>query len=284
MDLTADAINVLLTRLDKSAVGLALQDGREAVIIPAGHKVEMVNPLTPILSNRIAATVLMHDQASFIAYINRYKTEATQLFAEPGFLSGGTAKMQAVMDYHRAAANGTGEKTDKDSKSTNANYTAHVANFVPRYSEAWTRWQAATKEPMEQAELAEFIEENRADIVDPSAAQMLDIVRTFKVKKDSEYDSLTYQADGAVKLHYSERVQQQGSTLFPEKLAIGIPVYFRGEVFKVGVFARFKLGGGKVRFQLKLDRDDVIEDEAFKAMIETVTGAVGIGAYLGRRA
>jgi hypothetical protein len=283
MDLTAEAIQSVLQRLDSTPKGVDLQDGRQGVIIPAGHKLEMIAPITPVLPGRVAATVLVHDQASFIAYINRYKTEATQLFAEPGFLSGGSAKMQAILDYHRAAANG--EMKDKDNKKvTQANHTAHVANFVPRYSEAWTRWQAATKEPMEQAELAEFIEENRADIVDPSAAQMLDIVRTFKVKKDSEYDSLTYQADGAVKLHYSERVQQQGSTLFPEKLAIGIPVYFRGEVFKVGVFARFKLGGGKVRFQLKLDRDDVIEDEAFKAMIETVTGAVGIGAYLGRRA
>jgi hypothetical protein len=283
MDLTAEAIQTVLQRLDSTPKGVDLQDGRQGVIIPAGHKLEMIAPTTPVLPGRVHATVLMHDQASFIAYINRYKTEATQLFAEPGFLSGGTAKMQAVLDYHRAAANG--EMKDKDNKKvTQANHTAHVANFVPRYSEAWTRWQAATKEPMEQAELAEFIEENRADIVDPSAAQMLDIVRTFKVKKDSEYDSLTYQADGAVKLHYSERVQQQGSTLFPEKLAIGIPVYFRGEVFKVGVFARFKLGGGKVRFQLKLDRDDVIEDEAFKAMIEKVSEAVGIGAYLGRRA
>lgn len=280
MDLTAEALDALLNRLDSTPKKVELQDGRQGFVIPEGHKLETIPATTPVLPGRIAASVLVHDQASFIAYINRYKTEATQLFAEPGFLAGGSAKMQAVLDYHRAS-NGAGDSRDK--KATNANYTAHIANFVPRYSEAWTRWQAASKEPMEQAELAEFIEENRADIVDPSAAQMLDIVRTFKVKKDSEYDSLTYQPDGAVKLHYSERVQQQGSTIFPEKLHIGIPVYFRGEVFKVGVFTRFKLGGGKLRFQLKLDRDDIIEDEAFKAMIETVGEKVGVVPYLGRR-
>jgi hypothetical protein len=283
MDLTAEAIQSVLQRLDSTPKGVDLQDGRQGVIIPAGHKLEMIAPITPVLPGRVAATVLVHDQASFIAYINRYKTEATQLFAEPGFLSGGSAKMQAILDYHRAATNG--EMKDKDNKKvTQANHTAHVANFVPRYSDAWMRWQAASKQPMEQAELAEFIEENRADIDTPSAAEMLDIVRSFKVKKDTEYDSVTYQPDGGVKLHYSEKVQQQGSTVFPEKLHIGIPVYFRGDAFKIGVFTRFKLGGGKLKFQLKLDRDDLVEDVAFGDMIAKVSEAVGIGAYLGRRA
>lgn len=275
MDLTAEALDALLNRLDSTPKKVELQDGRQGFVIPEGHKLETIAATTPVLPGRIAASVLVHDQASFIAYINRYKTEATQLFAEPGFLAGGSAKMQAVIDYHRAS-NG-------DKKATQANYTAHVANFIPRYSEAWTRWQAASKQPMEQAEFAEFIEEVRADIIAPSAAEMLDIVRTFKVKKDSEYDSLTYQSDGSVKLHYSERVQQQGSTIFPEKIEIGIPVYFRGDAFRIGVFTRFDLKGGKLKFKLKIDRDDVIEDEAFKSMTAAVGEAVGIVPYLGRR-
>lgn len=244
-----------------------LPDGGKLVVIPQGYRAERVDPAMPA---RIKQAVTLHDLDSFITYVNRFKSGATQVFAEPGFLAGGQAKVVAVLDYHEP------EKAD---------HGQHVATYLPRYSEQWQRWQKACAAGLfKQAQFAEFVEEVRADIVDPDAARLLDIVRTFKASKRVEFDSVVYQPNGDVKLAYDERTEQKGSSgVLPEQMTLGIPVYFRGTGYKVPVFVRYRVEGGAVGFGLKIDRADVIEDAAFGELTAAVKEQTAIGVYLGRR-
>ena len=66
-------------------------------------------------------------------------------------------------------------------------------------------------------------------------------------------------------------------------MTLGIPVYFRGTMYAVPVFVRYRVGNGAVEFQLKLDRADVIEDAAFAELTTEIASACGIEVYLGRR-
>lgn len=243
-----------------------LPDGGKLVIVPDGYKAERVEPLMPAL---IRQAITMHDRDSFVVYVKRFATPATQIFAEPGFLSGGQAKIVAVIDYHEPAK---------------ADHGRHVVTYAPRHSEQWTRWTQACSSPFKQAQFAEFIEEVRADIVEPDAARLLDIVRTFKASKRTEFDSVVYQPNGDVKLGYEERTEQKGSSgTLPEQMKLGIPVYFRGAPYAVSVFVRYRVDNGAVVFVLKLDRSDVIEEAAFSELTAAVHEATGIGVYLGRR-
>lgn len=243
-----------------------LPDGGKLVIVPEGYRAERVEPAMPA---RIKQSVTMHDRDSFIAYVNRFKSTATQIFAEPGFLAGGQAKIQAVLDYH---------------EPERADHGQHVASYLPRYSEQWGRWQKACAGLFKQAQFAEFVEEVRADIVDPDAARLLDIVRTFKASKRVEFDSVVYQPNGDVKLGYEERTEQKGSSgSLPETMTLGIPIYFRGTGYKVPVFVRYRVESGAVHFGLKIDRADVIEDAAFGELTSAVKEATCIDVYLGRR-
>ena len=272
--MTEEKTNILQTALDavaKAAPTHTAPDGSLVVIVPQGYKAEKLPPLDVPLT-RIKQGVKLHDKDSFVAYVNRFKRPATQIFAEPGFLSGGQAGMNAVIDYH--------------ADTNAADYGVHTATYTPRYSEQWTRWQNACKQPMKQAEFAEFIEEVRADIREPDAANLLDIVRTFKASKRTEFDSVVYQPNGDVKLAYDERTEQKGSSgVLPETMKLGIPVYFRGTPYVVPVLVRYRVGAsaGGVAFALKLDRADVIEDTAFSELTAAVADATGIGVYLGHR-
>lgn len=245
-------------------------DGGIVALVPHGTQQVAFDPIDKPLP-RIDQDVTMHDRDSFASYVNRYKSDKTRLFAEPGFLAGGSgAHITASLDYHLP---------DKPERC------AHDAFYRPRYSDQWKRWNAACAQPMKQAEFAEFIEETRADIRDPDAAKLLDIVRTFKANKKVEFDSVAYQPNGDVKLYYDEKTLQQGASgILPEAMKLGIPVYFRGTVFAVPVFVRYKVGSGAVMFQLKMDRPDVIEDEAFGELVEAIAKATEIEVYLGRRA
>jgi uncharacterized protein YfdQ (DUF2303 family) len=242
-------------------------NGGFAVIVPEKTTKIDIPPLEQPLT-RIRQHAQMHDLTSFIDYVNRFKVDGTtQIFAEPGFIAGGTGCIKAVLDYHQPST---------------PDRLTHIATYAPRYSTPWQVWTGANG-TMRQADFAEFIEENRADINEPSAAQLLDLVRMFKASRKVEFDSLTHTSDGSTMLSYSDKVDQQGkSGPMPEIMKLGIPVFFRGQPFLVPVFVRFKLGNGAVAFSLKIDRADVIEDEAFKSLLTTIETATGIKPYLGR--
>lgn len=262
---TSNEIETAINAVASRAPAHDLPDGRKLVIVPDGYRSEFVEPAMP---SRVRQCITMHDRDSFTAYVNRFKSPATQIFAEPGFIGGGQAKFVAVIDYHAP---------DK------ADHGQHIATFAPRYSEPWRRWQAICAQPLKQAEFAEFIEEVRDDIVEPDAARLLDIVRTFKASKRVEFDSLTYQPNGDVKLCYDERTEQKGSSgPLPEVMQLGIPIYFKGSAYKVPVLIRYRVEQG-VKFALKIDRAELIEDTAFSEMTAAVSEATSIGVYLGRR-
>ncbi len=270
--MTTNIIDNLATALAAGAQKAPAHDmpaGGTALIVPQGYRVEKLPPLEDPIPARIYQGVTLHDRDSFVAYVNRYKSEATRIFAEPGFLAGGQARVVGVLDYH---------------KPQTADYGKHTATYSPRYSDQWQRWQRACAQTMKQAEFAEFIEEVRADIVDPDAAKLLDIVRTFKASKKVEFDSVVYQPNGDVKLTYDERTEQKGTSgSLPEQMKIGIPVYFRGSAYAVNVLVRYKVANGAVAFALKIDRGDLIEDTAFGELTKAIGEATGIDCYLGRR-
>lgn len=241
-------------------------DGGKIVVLPDGFATHKVEPLEEPLT-RIKQSVHLHDADSAVAYINRYKTDATQLFAEPGFIAeSGRAVIYAIFDYHAPG---------------NPDRLAHKAVYMPRYSDQWNIWKQPRK--LSQLEFCEFIEENRGDIVAPEAASLLDMVRQFKSSKKTEYQSVVYQPNGEIKLAYSE-LEDKGpmSTAMPQQLDVGIPVYFRGQNYSVPILVRYRVANGGVQFELKPDRLDLIEDHAFNELSASVGEATGVQLYLGR--
>lgn len=240
-------------------------DGSTTYTLPEATRDIKVPPLNPV---RIEQIVTFHDEASFVDYVNKFQGVTTMIFAEPAFVRGDNqSRILAAIDYH-------GPENPQSIK--------HKVLFAPRASEQWIRWNAANGRVFTQPEFAEFIEEVRRDIHDPNAATLLDIVRAFKANKSVEFDSLTYQPDSSVLLNYSEKVNQTGrSGPLPQVMTLGIPVFFRGAPFQVPVFVRFRLTGGSVKFELKLDRPDVILDTAFGEIVDRIAEATGVTALLG---
>jgi uncharacterized protein YfdQ (DUF2303 family) len=253
-------------------------DGGKIIVYPQGFQVREIDPLDEPLI-RIEEHVTLHDLDSFIAYVNKFRLAgdggaATEIFGEPGFINGSRARIVAKIDYHTPSSPA---------------HLKHSVLYEPRYSEQWMRWHNICKEPVGQAQLAEFFEEASRDIQEPSAANLMDIIRFFKASKAVQYDSAQYTNDGSIKINYSEEVMQQNrmkghspDLMLPEKIKIAIPVYFRDASYAMGVFIRFNVHGGKVIFTLKLDRPDIIEDDAFEHLIEKVKSETAIEPFLGK--
>lgn len=267
-DVTKDALTTAFD-MGSSAVGkvIDLPGGIKGVDVAPGHRVQTFDPPWPELE-RIAGTPVFHDAGSFSSYVNTFKSSDTAIFAEPGFLASSTTNVTAVLDYHGHAT------------AHLPNHCAHVATYHPRYADQWSVWSVARS--FTQVDFAEFLEENARDIVEPAAAQMLDLVRTFKANRKQAFNSIVYQHDGSVSLGYEDRASD-GSTAMPDKIIVGVPVFFMGAAYRLGVFVRYKVGNGGVMFSLKPDRPDIIEADAFEDIRTAVTKDTGIQTYLGSR-
>lgn len=262
MDLTREVIQTIVS-LGQSSRAQVIDGpaGEKHVVIPDGFKATRIDDGEKTLF-RIKQAPTFGEAASFIDYVNRFKTARTVMFAttEP------KARIQAVIDFH-----GPSEP----------DYCAHVAHYHPAYSEEWDRWTTAPGMP--QTAFAEFVEENRRDIVKPDAALLLDIITKFKASRKQDYDSVVYQADGTVSIAWSEKTENAGrpGVAVPTELELGIPVFFKGPRYRVPVFMRYRLDAGKLTFSLKVDRADYIETDAFDAIVASVREATGVPLYIG---
>lgn len=278
--MTAEAVAMIMNTAANHRAPVDTPDGGHIIVVPEKFTAHKVPPLEPPLTH-IKQLVTLHTPQAVIDYVNAYKTSATRIFAEPGFLNAdGKARVGIAFDYHHANVPIV-ESTETTPPAPDR--VAHKAVYTPRYSEAWERWvEACAGKVFTQGEFAEFIEETRQDIVEPAAATLLDVVRMFKASKKQDFDSFMHEQSGSVKLHFSSEVQQQGSVTLPEMMKIGIPVYYRTDRVEMDVFIRFRLVGGKVVFFMKLDRPDRVEEHAFDTLTAGIRDATDVPLHNGR--
>lgn len=252
-----------------------LQDsiGREYLILPAigpgGAVVSTaleLKPRNPLLPDHINARVAMDDMASFIAYVNTYDDGHRIIFARGNALV-------AKLDWHK------GGPIDTNKPSVNA----HTAKWTIAYSEQWKRWSGIDGRWLDQKMLAEFLEENMGDVLEPSGANLLEMISNVTSKRKVEFTQSLRLADGTGKLEYKET--ETGTTTemrVPTEIAIGIPVFFGDQTAdRVRLFLRYDVDGGKLKFMLKMHRAAMILDAALRDRAEQVHAATSVVVMMG---
>jgi len=269
MELDDKTIETLIALGARQSPLIPAPDGSQVAIVPEGYRAEHIKPLDRKLT-RMIQKVALYDLSSFVSYVNQFKLPGTRIFGVPSHLGNGNAGFIAVIDYHPS--------------HETPGYCENRATFTLKHSEQWTRWTRA--QPMPQVAFAEFIEENRKDVVAPDVAVLLDIVTKFRASRKQDYDSVVYQPNGDVTVAWSEKTENAGKpgVAVPTELGLGIPVYFKGELYSVPVLMRYRLADGKLMFMIKVDRPDYIEQAAFDATAKQIAEATGIEPYIGAMA
>lgn len=263
--------NALLTTTstitEAVAIGAALADAKLAgadgkmpyVVIPADYKVVDLERLLPAPTRKRAKVTLAQTGAFIDYYLKHRVGSQSQIYSttEP-------PRFVAVLDDHGEFAPGWRE---------------HLAYYNCTLAAEWETWVKANKKPMTQTDFAQFIEDNLPDIVDPVAAEMLEISRTLEAKKKVNFASGVRLSNGGVQFTYEEEVQgtaQKGNLSVPEIFGIGIPVFHGGPRYKVEARLRYRIGdGGALSMWYDLVRPHkIIEDAALEVWqeIEQQTG------------
>jgi uncharacterized protein YfdQ (DUF2303 family) len=196
------------------------------------------------------------DAESLVRYVNRHAVDGTEVYAHIK-----SSKVIAVIDSHERAGGDPG-------------WQKHKVSLDLEHSNAWLAWVAADGKLVDQAEFADFLDDRYLDVIDPDAARMIDIARTFQAKTKVEFESSIREASGDVTLNFTEdtaaKAGQKGDIEIPSRIQLALRPYIGGPIYSIWASFRYRLRGGSVSLGFKLERPELILEAAFADIVTEI--------------
>lgn len=252
-------------------------DNVRRVALPPGWKLEERDDEKLLgAPRRKRARVTLLDAPSFIDYIKRHGslTDST-IWCETDYKKG-DVDFKAIINDHGA---------DDDKPA----WRDHTATFSPEFSEEWKRWSGSNEKTFGQAEFANFIDNNLKDIVStdgegfPTGAQMLEMAISFEAKQDMRFKSAIRLQSGGVQMQFVQDDDKQTVEKMQmfDRFAIGIPVFWNGDAYRIEARLRYRVRDGKLTFWYELIRQDKTLEAATKTVIDMIREKTGSPFFFG---
>lgn len=240
-----------------------------AAIVPNGATVEMLHPgderdreragLAPV---RPSGNPYFFDTDSFVRYILKHGNDASEIYAD-------TQKqlIVAVLDWH-----------DEE-----PGWGVHRATLKFRPDPDWIAWEKIDRRPMSQQEFAEFLEDQRWDIVTPSAAAVMEACSNLEVTTSAAFSSRTRLSDGTTAFSYSED-QRTGQVKVPQAITLKLYPFSGSEPYEVHARIRTSIKDQKLTFKVLIDRPHKVVETAMETEINKISEAVlslGVSVFNG---
>lgn len=221
-------------------------------------------------------SVQIHEVNSFIDVCKRYGSLAA-------------CNIYLDVDYAKQHIVATAIFNDHADGDGAAGWRDHRAIFRPTLSEEWKRWNLHNKIEMTQIKLANFLEDNIADIVPgdklPSGSDVLTFVTKLEETRKVKYGSAINLQNGMVQIEFIEEGDSatKGRLELFREFAIGIRPFFNGEGYEIRALLRYRIerNTGQIVFWYELKRPDRILEEASKELIETIRSKTGLPIIFG---
>lgn len=196
------------------------------------------------------------DAASFVAYVNRHADSHTEVYAHTN-----TSKVVGIIDSH-------------DEAGTPGGWQKHRVTLDLEHSKAWAAWANADGRFMAQDEFADFLDDRYLDVIDPTAARMIDIARSFQAHTNVTFESTIRDTSGDVKLNFVEdtkaKAGQKGDIEIPARIQLALRPYVGGPIYSIWANFRYRLRSGDVLLGFKLERPENILEAAFADIVTEI--------------
>lgn len=209
---------------------------------------------------RTAGDVVVDDVDSLHRYWQIFAGTQAQVYASREQL-----RLVAVLDHP--------DELDTD-------WADHRIILPLKHSEAWTAWKTRDNHLSSQADFAEFLEDNRADIFAPPSADLLEVAQSLQATTSASFKSGYKLVNGQRQLTYTEQVNatagENGTLEIPAEFTLRLPV-FRGAPVADELVARlrYRVADGRLAIGYKLNRPAEVVDAAFNGVIDAVTELIG---------
>jgi uncharacterized protein YfdQ (DUF2303 family) len=180
---------------------------------------------------------------SFVDYFNRFAdTHKSAIFIDEV-----NAKFTAILDYH-----------DFSESTQIPGWKKHISTFTPEKTPEWKSWMENDKKSMNQEAFGQFIENNIAEIQEPSGAEMLEIALSIQAKTEVKFSRATRLDNGQLQIAYNEVTNGtagiNGQLKIPEKFTIGLRLFRGGDAYKIEARLRYRIKEGNLTLWYELIR------------------------------
>lgn len=226
------------------------------------------------LESRLAApfwprgAATLHDWRHFADYVSRLAVaDHTTVWAQPD-----RGLVTAVFDDH----------ADADT----AGWRSHTAVLALQPDPDWGAWLARDNYLGGQAEFAEQVEGLAHTVIEPDAATMLEIARTFDAKRSVAFKAGVRLDSGDVQLTYEEttraKVGENGRLEVPAAFSILVAPYVGMDAVPLTARLRWRITEGELKIGYALLRPDRALRDAMTDLVEQITARIAsVPVYLG---
>lgn len=221
---------------------------------------------------RRRGTVTFDEGGSFSLYVNEFTPDGQH-----------PARLYASLSERRAVAVLNDDVPGWDAPA--GAWRDHRAVLRVLTTPEWDRWRKGDSEMGSQEDFAEHLELNLADIVEPAAADLVEIARSFTASSDIQFRSAVNLATGETRFAYDEDTRAAATSTggqsidIPRTFTLRIAPFQGMDPIEVIARLRYKLRGAHLSIGYLLMNPDDVERSAFKDTIEQVAGATGLPAH-----
>lgn len=210
-------------------------------------------------------TAIVHDPMDFCAYVTRLADERTTLWAD---LEAG--RVVAVLDDHL--------------DSEDAGWRQHTVQLALPRDPDWAAWIDRDNKLSEQTVFAEHIEQMTHTIVEPTAADMLEMITSFHARRHVTFRQEVNITSGDVQLTYDEETKtsaKPGHIEVPRTFRVRISPWLTVDPVEVTARLRYRIQNGSLTIGYSLLRPDRAQQEAFDGVLLTLKEHIERPLHLG---
>lgn len=251
--------------------------GALAVTMPNTVTIETVDmsPWAPTPARR-QGLVSLGTGASLERYVADQRIPGTVLYADES-----QRRIVAVIDDHEAT-NPPGPADDHGQ----AGWGEHRATLTLQHSPEWKHWASLDGKLVGQEAFAEHIQEGIDDILEPDAAQLLELAQTFRATTKGTFGSSKMLDSGQVQFTYHEELKATGgeksNITIPARIGVGVPVFDGADTAdRLDARFRFRLRDGELLLGYKLQRPHLVVRQAWQDVIAGLERGLDVAVLWG---
>lgn len=216
--------------------------------------------------NALIETTEAQDIGTFVALVKRFKRPESTLFYNRQ-----SGEITAIIDYH-ATIDGTPVAAKGMKK--------HRVTLVRQLTPEWAAWHGIHKKLLTQSQFAEFLEARAGECRAPTAAEMLELARSFEAVSNSEFASGVRLSNGDTQLVFKAttaatmRNAEGGRVDVPSEFEITVRPWYGADPVTMRALFRYRVQDGSVRFSVVFMPEPA---EALAAAVEDIAQKIAEG-------
>jgi uncharacterized protein YfdQ (DUF2303 family) len=173
-----------------------------------------------------------------------------------------------------------------DTAAVGAGWRDHRVELRLRRRPEWEHWLSLDGKLVDQHTFAQHIEDGLAEIVNPAAADMLDLAQTISGATKGSFKGGARLGNGARAFGFEEEVSATagaaGNLHIPETFTLQVRPFFGADPWEMVARFRYQLRSGELTLGYRLVRPGDIERGAFTAVAEAVTESLSADMIAGQ--